>query len=186
MRIPVRIQWRSVALSDAHKAELFGTDSLIPLSELDHHGQVVYQETVKVEGKGGAFDSVHIIGPAHEETRVLLSPTDAHALGVKAPVRLLDDLGYSGTVNLIGPQGTVRATHTAIIPVRHLCLRPEQAQELGVEHHDVVNVKISDRTDIIETVAIRIHPTFKPSFVITTDEASVYWLTEHDTVQIVV
>ncbi len=178
MKIPVVIQHRHVHLSEQDASELFGPGyEFTHVNDLGHRGQHVYKETVTIVGANGVFEHVRVLGPHREQTQVELSASDAHALGINAPVRLSGDLSRSASCTIKGVVGDVRGTYTTIIPARHLHCGQTSAATLGVSHDDVVHCAADGRPDArIEHVAVRVHPTFSTELHITSDEAAEFWL----------
>ncbi len=185
--IPVHVQYRHVHLSVADREALFGSEKLTKRSELAHRGQFVADQTVRVVGPNGVeLEQVRVLGPEREETQVELSPTEAFALGIDAPVRLSGDLSRTGSCELIGPEGSVALKAGVIIPARHLHCNERDAAKLGVEHHQLVTaVPVGHPEAAIELVSVRVHPTFALSLHLTHDEASEFWTENGDEITIV-
>lgn len=182
MFIPLVIQHRHVHLSKADLRQLFGDEKALQIEmELDHKGQFLYEETVDVEGKMGVIESVRIIGPARQKTQVELSPTDAFAIGLKAPTRQSGDLLRTPSCKLIGPSGTVRATASVIVPARHLHCSDRMAKKLHLKNHHVVTLRHAERPEVVLShVFVRVHPTFSLELHLTSDEAAHNWLHSGD------
>jgi putative phosphotransacetylase len=183
MRIPVVVQHRHVHLSSQDARALFGNEELMSAREIDQRGQFVAATRVEVHGPNGSFPDVCVIGPVRERTQVELSASEAFCLGIRAPVRASSDLDRSATVVLKGAQGEVTAKAVAIVPIRHLHLPPQTAQELGVSHHDIVSLRsVGNEGITFDHVLVRVHPTFRPAFHLTKDEAAPVWLQTGDAV----
>jgi putative phosphotransacetylase len=177
----VVVQHRHVHLSAQDQQTLFGNTELTPLERLRQRGQIVYRETVTIVGKRGELENVHVIGPSRENTQAEISSSDAFALGIDPPLRVSGDVVRTAPCELKGPVGNVRVPVGLIIPARHIHCNPEDAQQLGVNHMDVVDVSVQGRSDsIIESVTVRVHPTFEPEFHLTEDEAAEYWIHSGD------
>ena len=186
MNIPVEVIYRHVHLSKKDKDDLFGTDvSLTPIKQLGHRGQVIYKETITIIGKGAKLEHVRIFGPERKKTQISLSALDAFVLGINAPVRASGDLHRAGTCILQGPAGKKEIKQSVIIPIRHIHSNEKQARDLGLNHGDVVSLRISGRDQIIEQVFVRVHPTFHLELNISPDEAAEFWITNNDTVNII-
>jgi len=186
IQIPIIVQHRHIHLSQAEQDALFGAGtSLTILRQVGQRGQVVYKETLSVVGKHGVLEHVRIIGPSRDKTQLELSATDAFSLGVNAPLRVSGDLSRSAPCRLRGPAGEVHVASGAIIPARHIHCDEATASRLGILHQDVVRVVVPGREDDpIEHVTVRIHPTFRLEFHVTTDEAAQWWLETGDTVML--
>lgn len=178
--IPVVVQYRHLHLSETDWKALFGDAEMAHAQDLGHRGQMVCQQTVSIVAEKGRLDDVRVLGPVRSETQLELSPTDAYALGVNAPLRVSGDLIRSGSCTIIGPEGEVEANSVAILPARHLHCRPQDAERLGVAHHDTISVSIPERDLTIDHVVVRVHPTFGLEFHLSTDEAAEYWLQSGD------
>lgn len=183
MHIPIVVQHRHVHLSPDAVRQLFAKDHLTKEHEIDQRSQFIAEEKVAIVGPNGSFDTVAVLGPERAQTQVELSVSDAFAIGIKAPLRISGDLERSATVILRGPEGEVKATMSTIIPIRHLHLPPELAEEQRLKHLDIIKVQLVDRPHItLDQVVVRIHPTFLPGLHITKDEAAADWLQTGDLV----
>lgn len=186
-QIPVHVEYRHVHLSAADAEQLFGSNKLTKLAELSHRGQFVCDQTVRIVGANGVdLEDVRVFGPTRDATQVELSPTEAFALGIDAPVRLSGDLSRTAGCSLVGPAGSVTLKAGVIIPARHLHCNERDAARLGLAHHQLVTVAPVGRPDVaIELVSVRIHPTFALELHLTYDEASEFWLHRGEFVVIV-
>jgi len=182
--IPVHVQYRHVHLSVTDRESLFGSEKLTKRSELAHRGQFVTDQTVRVVGPNGVeLEEVRVLGPERDESQLELSPTEAFALGIDAPVRLSGDLSRTGSCELIGSKGKVTVKSGVIIPARHLHCNEREAARLGVEHHQLVTLApVGHPETTIELVSVRVHPTFALSLHISHDEASEFWVETGDEV----
>ena len=178
MTIPVHVQYRHVHLSVQDRETLFGSKKLTKRSELPHRGQFSADQTVRIVGANGVdLEQVRVLGPERDETQVELSPTEAFALGIDAPVRLSGDLSRTGTCDLVGPAGTVSLRAGVIIPARHLHCNERDAAKLGVVQHQLVTlVPVGHPETKIELVSVRVHPSFALAFHLSHDEASEFWI----------
>ncbi len=186
MDIPVAVQYRHAHLSAADQARLFGADAVLKaVAHVGHRGQVAYRETITVVGPNGRLEQVRVLGPVRAETQVELSPVEAEALGIDAPVRLSGDVKRAASCGLKGPHGSIRARACVIIPARHLHCSARDAKRLGVKQGDVVSVGVVGRPETrVEHVAVRVHPSFRTSFHLTADEAAEFWLGADDRVRV--
>ncbi|NQV89206.1 MAG: propanediol utilization protein [Parcubacteria group bacterium] len=180
MKVPVVIQYRHVHLSSEDRGVLFGDMDLGSEQVIEHRGQFVSKERVQVIGPAGIFEKVCVIGPERSVTQVELSASDAHSIGVKAPLRISGDLDRSATVTLKGPHGQVEAKMSTIIPIRHMHLPTALANENELAQGDVVSVRLGEKT--IDHIIVRVHPTFAPAVHVSIDEAAELWLQPGDTV----
>jgi putative phosphotransacetylase len=183
MKIPVSVQYRHIHLSSEDLGALFGVGKELTIdSRCNQKGQVIYKETISVVGTSGVFDQVRILGPCREKTQIELSLVDAYAIGIDAPVRLSGDLARTASCKLRSAAGEIDAKAAVIVPIRHLHLDPLTAKKLAVEHGQLIAVKKDDL--LIDQVTVRIHPSYRPSFHLTYDEAAEFWLSSSDFVTI--
>ncbi|MCR4313732.1 MAG: PduL/EutD family phosphate acyltransferase [Candidatus Uhrbacteria bacterium] len=185
MDIPVVVQHRHVHLSEEDACFLFGDDALELIRVIDQRDQFVCKQQVSVHGPNGSFPQVSVIGPVRARTQVELSASDAFAIGVDAPLRLSGDLDRSATVILKTDHGEIQAKMSTIIPIRHLHLPSSVAESMKLMHHDVVSVTLKGSEGIVfDQVVVRVHPTFKPAFHLTKDEAAPSWIQTGDFVTV--
>ncbi len=180
MEVPVVIQFRHVHLSSEDRQILFGDVHLEPERSIEHRGQFVAKQQVEVIGPSGIFDKVCVLGPERSVTQVELSASDAHSIGVNAPLRVSGDLDRSATVTLKGSNGQIEAKMSTIIPIRHLHLPTSLASEHGLAQGDVVSARFGEAT--INHITVRIHPTFALALHVSIDEAAELWLQSGDIV----
>jgi len=211
MEIPVVVQHRHVHLSEADVQKLFGERMLHVSRPIDQRNQYVSTRVVSVHGPSGSFPEVAVLGPVRGETQVELSSSDAYAIGIRAPLRISGDLDRSASVILKAGEAEIEAKMSTIIPIRHLHLPPELAQQVGVAHHDIVKVQVKSHQHVwfdceheqaeskvegfvlpseakqtgvhtFDHVVVRVHPTFTPAFHLTKDEAAPHWIQTSDIV----
>ncbi len=182
MFIPLVIQHRHVHLSKTDLRQLFGDEKNLHVEmELEHRGQVLYQESVTISGRKGEIESVRILGPARRNTQVEVSFSDAVLLGTRAPIRHSGDVKRAGSCKLISETGSIRAPSTVIIPARHLHCSDRIAKKLHLKNQQVVSLEHADRPDLILShVLVRVHPTFALELHVSEDEAAAHWLTSGD------
>lgn len=183
MRIPIVVHHRHVHLSKKDMDALFGSP-LTPIAELGHRGQHVFKESVAVVGEQGILEHVRVLGPARAATQLELSPVEAAALGIEAPVRLSGEVGSAATVTLRGPKGQVRRK-CAIIPLRHLHASPDDARRLGIAQDDVVTLALERTGAHVEHVVVRVAPGFALECHISPDEAAQIWVSTGDLARLV-
>ncbi len=183
MLIPLVIQHRHVHLSKSDLRQLFGEEKKMEVEmELGQRGQVLYAETVSIDGKNCVMEHVRILGPSRSKTQVEISTTDAVALGIRAPLRQSGDLLRAGSCKIIGKNGSIRATSTVIVPARHLHCNEKIAKKLKLKNQDVVSLECVDRPNLkLNHVFVRVHPTFVLEFHLNEDEAAELWLSDNDT-----
>lgn len=181
IRIPVVVQHRHIHLSPEDHQALFGsTSSSGTHSQLGHLGQAAMEETVSVIGPNGRLDRVRVLGPSRAHTQLELSPVEAVALGVDAPLRVSGDTNGLGRVRLKGPAGEIRRA-CAMVPVRHLHVNEKDAARMKLTHGETVTVQ-TNAGEEIEHAVVRVHPTFGMEYHVMSDEAAEYWLSTGDDV----
>ena len=173
--ITVETSARHVHLCEKDIELLFGKGhKLTKKKDLSQPGEFASEERVNVVGPKNEIKNVIILGPARKATQVEVSLTDARTLGINAPVRESGNVAGSGACKLVGPAGEIEIGEGVIIAKRHVHLRPEDAEKIGVKDKQIVQVKVnnSDRSTIFGDVVIRVRETFMPYMHIDTDEAN--------------
>lgn len=170
---------RHVHVTTADLETLYGAGFALTVKRmLSQPGEFLTDEKLRVEGPKGAIDRVSILGPVRKATQVELSLTDTRVLGINAPVRESGDIEGSAAVRLIGPAGTVELSQGAIVAKRHVHLRPEDAEKIGVENKQIVSVRVpGERGMTFHEVVIRVSPNFMPAMHIDFDEVNAAGLT---------
>lgn len=175
-QVLVEISARHVHVSQKDLETLFGKGyELTNKKWLSQPGQFACEERVKVIGSKSEFPAVSILGPVRPETQVELSLTDARSIGVTAPVRESGDLEGSGACKLVGPCGEVEIDHGVIAAKRHIHATTKDAEELGLENGQIVQVEIptaNDRNLIFGDVVVRVSDSYALAMHIDTDEAN--------------
>jgi putative phosphotransacetylase len=173
--ITVETSARHVHLCEKDIAALFGEGhKLTPKKYLSQPGQFACEERVDVIGPKKEIKNVIILGPARKAAQVEISLTDARTLGIEAPIRESGDTAGSPGCKLIGPAGELEIAEGVIAAKRHIHLRPADAEKIGVEDKQIVQVKVKSesRTVIFGDVVTRVNPDFMPFMHIDTDEAN--------------
>lgn len=172
--IPVEVSAHHVHLAPHEIESLFGQGGkLTHRSDLSQPGQFACEEVVDLIGPKGKVTRVRVLGPARKESQVEISMTEEFKLGVKAPIRASGDLKGSPGITLEGPNGTSTLSQGVICSLRHIHMAPVDALAFGLKDRDIVSVKITgDRTLIFGDVLVRVHPDFRLSMHIDTDEAN--------------
>jgi acetate kinase len=116
---------------------------------------------------------VRVLGPTRPETQVEISRTEEYKLGIDAPIRASGDLKGSPGLVLRGSRGSVKIKEGAICALRHIHMSPEDALTYGLRDRDFVRVKVAgERPLSFGGVLVRVHPQFRLSMHIDTDEAN--------------
>jgi putative phosphotransacetylase len=163
---------RHVHVTQEHLETLFGAGAALhPKRDLSQPGQYLSDEKVRLEGPKGAIDRISILGPCRPFTQVELSLTDARALGIEVPVRESGNIAGSAPIKIVGPAGSVELQEGAIAAKRHIHLRPEDAQKIGIQDKQIVSVKtLGDRSVTFHEVVARVSEKFMPAMHLDFDE----------------
>ena len=175
MKFLVETSARLVHLSQEHLEILFGAGyELTKKKDLSQPGQYACEERVTIVGGKKEMPGVSILGPVRKATQVELSLTDARSIGVAAPVRESGDIAGSGACKIIGPKGEIEITEGVIAAKRHIHATPADAEALGVENGQIVNVKIDTdgRSLVFGDVVVRVSDTYALAMHIDTDESN--------------
>ena len=125
------------------------------------------------ESAAAAAANVSILGPVRKADQVEVSATDARTLGIDAPVRESGHVEGSGACKLIGPKGEVELSQGVIIAKRHLHVRQEDAEKMGVKDKEIIKVACGGegRKLIFDDVVVRVNVGGATTMHIDTDEA---------------
>ncbi len=173
-KIPIEVSAHHVHLSRKEVEALFGSGSqLTHRSDLSQPGQFACEEAVNLIGPKGQVGRVRVLGPERMESQVEISMTEEFKLGIKAPIRASGDLDGSPGIALEGTKGTYHIPHGVICSTRHIHMSPEDALSFSLKDRDIVRIEVKgERTLIFGDVLIRVHPDFRLSMHIDTDEAN--------------
>lgn len=175
-QVLVEISARHVHVSQQDLETLFGKGYELTVKKmLSQPGQFACEERVKVVGTKGEFPAVSILGPCRKETQIELSLTDARSIGVTAPVRESGDVAGSGACKLVGPKGEVELTQGVIAAKRHIHATTADAEKMGLENGQIVQVEIptaNGRNLTFGDVVVRVSDTYALAMHIDTDEAN--------------
>jgi acetate kinase len=174
MPVPIEVSAHHVHLQPEHVHILFGPGhELTVRSELSQPGQFACQETVDLVGPRGEVQKVRVLGPTRPETQVEISRTEEYKLGIDAPIRASGDLKGSPGLVLRGSRGSVKIKEGAICAMRHIHMSPEDALTYGLRDRDFVRIKVAgERPLSFGGVLVRVHPQYRLSMHIDTDEAN--------------
>lgn len=175
MEIPIAISARHVHLQQDTVERLFGPGyqlhARVPLSQ---PGQFAAEETVTLAGPHGKLEHVRVLGPPRAADQVEISRSDEILLGLDAPVRLSGDLAGTPGIELRGPAGRVTLPQGVVCALRHIHMSPRDAEQLGVQDHDVVDVAVSGtgRNVVFGSVVIRVSANSYLELHLDTDEGN--------------
>ncbi len=173
-KIPIEVSAHHVHLSRQDVDSLFGQGcELSPKIDLSQPGQFACEETVNLVGPKGRVERVRVLGPERNESQVEISMTEEFKLGIKAPIRASGALEGSPGITLEGPEGKCNLPKGVICSFRHIHMSPLDALSFGIKDRDIVKVEVQgERTLTFGDVLVRVHPDFRLSMHIDTDEAN--------------
>ena len=165
---------RHVHLTREAMEALFGTgQTLTRVRDLSQPGEFLSEERVKLVSAKGVMEGVAILGPERDAVQVELSASDAHVLGLMAPVRLSGDRRNAADVYIVGPGGMIVACGSVIIAKAHIHMTPQDALAFGVKDGEHVKVAVKgERPLTFEGVVIRVKDSFSLAMHIDFDEAN--------------
>lgn len=178
--IPVDILPSHVCLSQEDQVTLFGIGCPMTIfSEHTQSGQIVYEETINVFGTFKRSIPLRVMGPNWKQSQVYLTPTESVFLGVKLEnEEKTGDLTNAAPCKLVGPEGEVFLQNGAIIPKPHVLCSPEEADQLHIVNGDLVTLEIiAERPHQIDSVIVRVHPTYRLRVELHQDYARSLWIT---------
>lgn len=167
---------------------LFGKGhQLTKKKALSQPDQFSCEERITVVGPKKEIANVSILGPVRSADQVELSATDARSIGIPVIIKESGDIAGSAPCKLVGPCGEVELKEGVIVAKRHIHLKPETAQELGVNNKDIVWVKCTtpERSAILGDVVIRVSDKFDDAMHIDTDESNAVGATPNMTGEII-
>lgn len=173
-KIPIEVSAHHVHLAQKEMELLFGPGSeLTHRSDLSQPGQFACEETIDLVGPKGRVERVRVLGPLRGDSQVEISMTEEFKLGIKAPIRASGDLDGSPGIVLEGTEGSCQLPQGVICSLRHIHMSPEDALSFGLKDRDIVSVRVEgERTLVYGDVLVRVHPDFRLSMHIDTDEAN--------------
>lgn len=170
--IELEASGRHVHVTKEQARILFG-HALTPKRPLSQPGQFLANERVTVTGPRGEFHNVAVLGPERKEAQVEVSLTDGRVLGIQPPVRLSGDVADSPGAVLTGPAGRVTLKQGVLAAQRHIHMRPETAEKMGVKDGQTVRLQAyTARPVVFEDVAVRVSPDYANFAHLDYDEAN--------------
>ena len=174
-KILVETSARHIHLTKEAVEVLYGAGAELTVKKmLSQPGQFATGNAkITLVGPKGSL-AVSVLGPTRPANQVELSFSDARALGLSGvPVRESGDVANTPGIKLVGPCGELEIDSGVIIAKRHIHMRPEEAQALGVTNGQVVKVRInSARSLIFDDVVCRVSEKFALAMHIDTDECN--------------
>lgn len=143
LNVDVEISARHIHLCKKDIEALFGKGYELTVNKNIIAGYLA-RERVTLVGPKRILQNVAILGPARTETQVELSETDAISLGIKAPLRLSGDLDGTPGIKIVSRNGnSIEPDHGCIVAKRHLHLSPFDAEKIGAQNGDNIDLKIN-------------------------------------------
>ena len=174
-KILVETSARHIHLTKEAVEVLYGAGAELTVKKmLSQPGQFATgNEKITLVGPKGSL-AVSVLGPTRPANQVELSFSDARALGLAGvPVRESGDVANTPGVKLVGPCGELEIDSGVIIAKRHIHMRPEEAEALGVTNGQIVKVRVnSARSLIFDDVVCRVSDKFALAMHIDTDECN--------------
>ena len=174
-KILVETSARHIHLTKEAVEVLYGAGAELTVKKmLSQPGQfATSNEKITLVGPKGSL-AVSVLGPTRPANQVELSFSDARALGLAGvPVRESGDVANTPGIKLVGPAGELTIDSGVIIAKRHIHMRPEEAEALGVTNGQVVKVRVnSARSLIFDDVVCRVSDKFALAMHIDTDECN--------------
>ena len=174
-KILVETSARHIHLTKEAVEVLYGAGAELTVKKmLSQPGQFATgNEKITLVGPKGSL-AVSVLGPTRPANQVELSFSDARALGIAGvPVRESGDVANTPGVKLVGPCGELTIDSGVIIAKRHIHMRPEEAEALGVTNGQIVKVRVnSARSLIFDDVVCRVSDKFALAMHIDTDECN--------------
>ena len=174
-KILVETSARHIHLTKEAVEVLYGAGAELTVKKmLSQPGQFATGNAkITLVGPKGSL-AVSVLGPTRPANQVELSFSDARALGIAGvPVRESGDVANTPGVKLVGPCGELEIENGVIIAKRHIHMRPEEAEALGVTNGQIVKVRInSARSLIFDDVVCRVSDKFALAMHIDTDECN--------------
>ena len=132
-----------IHLTGSHIELLFGKNyQLTNIMDLTIPGQFACAENVSIIGPEGRIDNVVLVGPARPYSQVEISRTNGLTLGIDAPLRTSGDIAGSPGIRIIGPEAELELTEGVIMAARHVHMHSDDAEKLGLETGDTVNIRV--------------------------------------------
>ena len=173
-KISIEVSARHIHISKKDLEKLFGKGyQFKKLRDLTQPGEFAATETLDIQVGSKKLKDLRIVGPLRRETLIELSQTDAFVLGLKPPIREMDDLkGTPGAV-LIGPKGEIKIKRGIINNWRHIHCNFKEAKEFGLKDKILVSVKVNGIGSItFHNVKVRVEKRSRLCLHLDTDEGN--------------
>lgn len=142
LNVDVEVSARHIHLCEKDIIALFGEGYKLTVEKNIIAGYLA-KERVTLVGPKRELKNVAILGPARSRTQVELSETDAISIGIKAPLRLSGDLDGTPGIKIIAKNGnSIEIEHGCIVAKRHLHLSADDAEKVGAQSGDNIDLHI--------------------------------------------
>jgi len=170
--ILVEVSNRHVHLSRKDLDTLFSKDHQLKVVRwLSQPGQFVAKEKVNLINGNKIIENVKVLGPERKETQIELLKGDAFDLGINAFVRSSGDLEGTPGIKMVALKGVLDLPKGVIVAQKHLHASEKEAEILGINNGDIVNIKILRIRDFVfNNIIVRAGPTHRLAFHIDKDE----------------
>ena len=175
MDILIETSARHIHVTKEDLGKLFGKGhDLTHKKDLSQPGQFACEERVDLIGPKNTIKNVVILGPCRPVTQAEISLTDARNLGIEVPVKESGDINGSAGCVIKGTIGEIELKEGVIAAKRHIHMTPDEAQQLGIEDKQNVNVsvKTEQRSLVFGDVVVRVSESFGLAMHIDTDESN--------------
>jgi acetate kinase len=116
---------------------------------------------------------VRVLGPTRKQTQVEISMTEQFKLGIYPPIRESGDIEDTPGITIEGSKTSTTIEKGVICALRHIHMSPEDALSYGLRDKYKVKVRVEgDRELIFGDVLVRVHPNFRLTLHLDTDEAN--------------
>ena len=182
--IPVTVSNRHIHVDEHTRKILFGDNPLKIKKFLGQPGEFAAEETVKVIGPKGHFDSVRVVGPERRACQLEVSVGDCYHLGVQPVVRDSGDIEGTPGIYIAGPCGMAQLTQGVIVARRHIHMLPADAQRYGIKDKQLVRIRFSTgmRRGVLGDVIVRVNENYALECHLDIDEANALCIKNNDTV----
>ena len=171
MSFMIETSARHIHLTQETVEKLFGKGyELTVRKPLSYPGQYACNERLTIVGPKKEMANVSILGPVRKADQVEVSATDARTLGITALERRFLQPAPKG---LGDPKGEVELSQGVIIAKRHLHVRQEDAEKMGVKDKEIIKVACGGegRKLIFDDVVVRVNKDGATTMHIDTDES---------------
>jgi len=168
---------RHIHMSQEDLEQIFGAGyELTKFKDLFQPGEFASEEKVTIKTEAGEIKNVRILGPVRPKTQVEISLNDARGLKINPPIRMSGDVAGSAAITVIGPKGEINLTEGCIIAARHIHMTCAEAEKLGVENNEIVNVRVESQKPGSMDVYCRVSDAYAFELHIDTDDANAFML----------